>query len=499
MKGKVYYKDDNVTVTDISITCNHVTLPIDKVDHCRIHFRVNSFLFALICFISSAIIFVYVIAKRQKAEKELGKVERKYHMLTEFSGDMISRLSLDELKHLYVSPSSETLLGLRPEEVIERSLYEMLHPDDIGALKDFHTAATKLPHPKLAVSYRLKNKDGEFIWVETSCNAASRGRLKEGIIAVTREITERKKLEDLLKKAEESLRLFEENSGSLILLLSPDSKVLRASASSKRILGYPPAKLEGSDLRKIAHKDDHEIIDKILESHFLHQKKKHSLRVKRKNGKFVWVEATLSMAKDFDYCGAGSMICAMRDITKRKEKEEKQKGKLEYNESLFSTATSITAILLSGKTERSLTKSLRIACEAMGVDRVGVFKLHRKTPRGKLLTSQVYGWDSKEAELISAKKLRDLPFGANRRWIGTFERRDCVKRSLKNVPFREKTFSLSLGALSILAAPVFVEKKLWGFICLEASSDERIWKKAEGIFSLSMGNALGSFIKCKEY
>jgi len=220
MKGKVYYKDDNVTVTDISITCNHVTLPIDKVDHCRIHFRVNSFLFALICFISSAIIFVYVIAKRQKAEKELGKVERKYHMLTEFSGDMISRLSLDELKHLYVSPSSETLLGLRPEEVIERSLYEMLHPDDIGALKDFHTAATKLPHPKLAVSYRLKNKDGEFIWVETSCNAASRGRLKEGIIAVTREITERKKLEDLLKKAEESLRLFEENSGSSITLLS---------------------------------------------------------------------------------------------------------------------------------------------------------------------------------------------------------------------------------------------------------------------------------------
>ena len=59
---KVYYKDNNAKVTDLRITCNHVTIPVDKIDHYSINFRANNLLFAFTCFFV-ALIGVYVTVR----------------------------------------------------------------------------------------------------------------------------------------------------------------------------------------------------------------------------------------------------------------------------------------------------------------------------------------------------------------------------------------------------------------------------------------------------
>lgn len=59
---KIYYKDDNIKVTDLRITCNHVTIPIDKIDHYTINLRANNLLFAFTCFVLS-LIGVYVAVR----------------------------------------------------------------------------------------------------------------------------------------------------------------------------------------------------------------------------------------------------------------------------------------------------------------------------------------------------------------------------------------------------------------------------------------------------
>jgi hypothetical protein len=61
MDGRLYYKDENVKVTDLRITCNHVTIPIDRVEYCKINLRVDNFTLALVCFILS-LISIYVAA-----------------------------------------------------------------------------------------------------------------------------------------------------------------------------------------------------------------------------------------------------------------------------------------------------------------------------------------------------------------------------------------------------------------------------------------------------
>jgi len=59
---KVYYKDNNAKVTDLRITCNHVTIPVDKIDHYSINFRANNLLFAFTCFIA-CLIGVYIVVR----------------------------------------------------------------------------------------------------------------------------------------------------------------------------------------------------------------------------------------------------------------------------------------------------------------------------------------------------------------------------------------------------------------------------------------------------
>ncbi|OGV51670.1 MAG: hypothetical protein A2017_10100 [Lentisphaerae bacterium GWF2_44_16] len=40
MEEKIYYKDDRVKVTDLRITCNHVTVPIEKIENVIVDFKV---------------------------------------------------------------------------------------------------------------------------------------------------------------------------------------------------------------------------------------------------------------------------------------------------------------------------------------------------------------------------------------------------------------------------------------------------------------------------
>lgn len=40
MEEKIYYKDERVKVTDLRITCNHVTVPIEKIDNVIVDFKV---------------------------------------------------------------------------------------------------------------------------------------------------------------------------------------------------------------------------------------------------------------------------------------------------------------------------------------------------------------------------------------------------------------------------------------------------------------------------
>jgi diguanylate cyclase (GGDEF)-like protein/PAS domain S-box-containing protein len=98
------------------------------------------------------------------------------------------------------------LLQYEPDDLVGRFPEELYHEEDIGqVIQSFENV--KQHGSEELVSYRFKRGTGEYIWLETTSIAMkdeSNDRMKE-IVCVTRDITERKQIEEELRKANDRL------------------------------------------------------------------------------------------------------------------------------------------------------------------------------------------------------------------------------------------------------------------------------------------------------
>ena len=129
--------------------------------------------------------------------------EQKYRLLADHSSDIISRFRWDQT-FLYVSPACERMLGYKPEELTGKPVSHLVHPDDLKHVQSNHEALINNKSASLIESYRVRKKDGKYLWVETNSQVVSSPEtgLVEEIVGVTRDISERREKEDLVKAKE---------------------------------------------------------------------------------------------------------------------------------------------------------------------------------------------------------------------------------------------------------------------------------------------------------
>jgi PAS domain S-box-containing protein len=139
------------------------------------------------------------VADRIAAEEALRRREMEYRMLAENVIDVVSHHTADTTR-LYVSPSIEDLVGFTPEELIGRRALEDIHPDDRGEVQ--RSLQEALEHgPVARAEYRMRCKDGSWVWVETVGRYIDTGLGDREIIATTRDISNQKALEEQLREA----------------------------------------------------------------------------------------------------------------------------------------------------------------------------------------------------------------------------------------------------------------------------------------------------------
>jgi PAS domain S-box-containing protein/diguanylate cyclase (GGDEF)-like protein len=138
------------------------------------------------------------ITDKRRAEMALRESEARYRLLAEHATDMISRHTPDG-RFLYASPASRSLLGYGPEELIGTRPAELIHPDDVTALDSFRSAMLNNASAA-AITYRMRRNDATYVWVETTWRPIrdSSNTVTE-IIAVSRDITERKRTEQQIE------------------------------------------------------------------------------------------------------------------------------------------------------------------------------------------------------------------------------------------------------------------------------------------------------------
>lgn len=247
--------------------------------------------------------------------------EERYRLMTENATDMISRHTLDGI-YLYVSPACRPLLGYAPEEMLGRSAYDFFHPDDLTEIQHSNTAIQEQPIVYTA-SYRIRRKDGDYIWFETTSRTirdAATGAPQE-IMAVSRNITRRKAAEEALRSSEQRFRQIVETAGEGIWIIDAESRTTFVNRKMAEMLGWTPEAMLGRSLWDFIDEEGRAIATSNVARPRQGIEERHDFRFRRSDGRAVWTIVATTPIQDETgaYAGALAMIT---DITERKAVEE---------------------------------------------------------------------------------------------------------------------------------------------------------------------------------
>ena len=121
-----------------------------------------------------------------------------YRFLADNAMDLITRHSGDGCIR-YASPATLALLGRVPEEIIGQTMMSLTHPGDVPAMQSALMEASYFGRDGSA-EIRLRRRDGSYVWAEFRCRPAQDG----DIVAVTRDVSERKAQELALVEARDA-------------------------------------------------------------------------------------------------------------------------------------------------------------------------------------------------------------------------------------------------------------------------------------------------------
>ncbi|HEX3034140.1 MAG TPA: PAS domain S-box protein [Thermodesulfobacteriota bacterium] len=140
------------------------------------------------------------INERKQAERTIRESEEKYRTLVEHSYDLICETSIDG-RFLYVGPNFWYVLGYESGELLGRNMFEHVHPDDSPAvMAEFQRAV--LTRSSGRAVFRFRNKGGEWRWIESTGKPFDTAAGEIRAVITSRDITERKKMEEELAKAQ---------------------------------------------------------------------------------------------------------------------------------------------------------------------------------------------------------------------------------------------------------------------------------------------------------
>ena len=157
---------------------------------------------------------------------------------------------------LYVNEAFSHITGYAPEEVLGKTPRILQGPKtDQAALQKVRTALSQWQAVTVEViNYR---KDGSEFWNEFSLVPVANA---EGWythwIAVQRDATARKTVEQALRQSEERFRSLIENALDIIMILDPDGTIGYVSPSVEKVLGYTVADLMGQTVSTFIHPED---------------------------------------------------------------------------------------------------------------------------------------------------------------------------------------------------------------------------------------------------
>jgi PAS domain S-box-containing protein len=270
----------------------------------------------------------YDITGLKEAERALKDSEERFRALIQNASDIIVVLDAD-YTILYESPAVERVLGFRPEERIGSNALEIVHPEDVGWLRDKLASVLKHPQERASMWYRIRDKEGSWRHFEAIATNLLHDPAVGGIVLNLRDITQRRQAEQALRASEMKYRTLVEQMPAITYIEAVDrgerqTDLLYVSPQIAAVFGYSSEEwlADPQLFEKLLHPDDRErVLAEDARTDETGEPFSVEYRQLTRDGRVIWVLDEAVLVKDENdqplfWQGV------MRDVTDQKRTEE---------------------------------------------------------------------------------------------------------------------------------------------------------------------------------
>jgi PAS domain S-box-containing protein len=275
------------------------------------------------------------ITKRKRLEEALEESEKQYRMIFDKSMDGII---LSDPRGvgiiLSANPAACKMLGWTEEELLLKGLDEIFDVKNpaMSTLLDEHIPSGSA---KSQINYR--RKDGTTLTGEVSSTFFIDRNGAPRAVAIIRDITERRRIEEALWESEEKYRNIIETANEGICVTDAEARITYANEKMAEMLGYSREELIGRSTWNFVDENNMAIAKLNNEKRRQGIEKTHEIKLISKDGSQLWV--LVNSISIFDESGKlTSSLNMLADITKRKQMEIALEKKEQHLNDILSSA-----------------------------------------------------------------------------------------------------------------------------------------------------------------
>ncbi|MFX1363669.1 MAG: PAS domain S-box protein [Promethearchaeota archaeon] len=262
------------------------------------------------------------INDRKLAEEKLRESEEKYRLISETAYDLIGVLN-KKFKYEYMNINAfQQILGYTEEDIIGKSALKFIHPDDLTRIS--RTLFEGFKHGEGGAELRFRHKDGHWVWIESKGKGFYDIDGEFKALIISRDITERKRIDRKIKESEEKYRELYEDAPNAYFSIGKENKITNCNKAAENLLGYTKNEFKEMSVLDLYINDENSLTKaKQLFKRFLKGEKvqDQELMIKKKDGTTIWVSLTVKPVFDQE----GNIIesrSMVLDITERKKAEK---------------------------------------------------------------------------------------------------------------------------------------------------------------------------------
>ena len=268
------------------------------------------------------------VAERKRMEMALRASEERYRILAENS--LTGIFVHQDGKLVYINRRAAEGMGYSENELIGKSVWELLAPEDREMAKSLVAARLQGKQVPFQYQFRVLTRNGETRWAESRATEIEHNG-RPATLGCIMDITDRKNAEDALRESEERYRALYEDNPSMYFTMDAQGTVLSVNRFGASELGYSVEELVGQPVLMVFHEDDREAVRQQFAAWLQNpmQVAHWEFRKVRKDGSILWVKEVARSIRGAD--GNPVVLVVCEDITEAKKAEEALRESEEFN------------------------------------------------------------------------------------------------------------------------------------------------------------------------